>query len=153
MATTVGPSTAARRALAVHRRLMRFGEAESTVAEPWIDRGTTVQTIAAHLAQLWTSPADGGDSRVTEKGMTHARASVLNLIVMVPDQEAATRVVETMIGLGARHPSRAIVLAADPKAAGPTLNASITAHCNPGPAGAEPVCFEVVVLSVHGDAA
>jgi glucose-6-phosphate dehydrogenase assembly protein OpcA len=58
-----------------------------------------------------------------------------------------------MIGLGARHPSRAIVLAADPKADGPTLNASITAHCNPGPEGAEPICFEVVVLSVHGEAA
>jgi glucose-6-phosphate dehydrogenase assembly protein OpcA len=85
--------------------------------------------------------------------MAHARASVLNLIVMVADEEAASRVVETMVGLGVRHPSRAIVLSADPKAAGPTLNASITAHCNPGPEGAEPICFEVVVLSVHGDAA
>jgi glucose-6-phosphate dehydrogenase assembly protein OpcA len=153
MATAVGRSTAARRALAVHRRLMRFGEAESTVAAPWVDRGTTVQAIAAHLAQLWTSPVGGGDSRVTEKGMAHARASVLNLIVTVPDEKAANRVVETMIGLGVRHPSRAIVLAADPKAAGPTLDASITAHCNPGPEGAEPICFEVVVLSVHGEAA
>jgi glucose-6-phosphate dehydrogenase assembly protein OpcA len=132
---------------------MRFGQAESTVDEPWVERGTTVQAIAAHLAELWTSPAKGGDSTVTEKGMTHARASVLNLIVMVPDEEAAARVVETMIGLGVRHPSRAIVLAADPKATGPTLNASITAHCNPGPEGAEPICFEVVVLSIRGEAA
>lgn len=153
MATAVGRSTAAKRALAVHRRLMRFGQAESTVAEPWVERGTSVQAIAAHLARLWTSPARGGDSTVTEKGMAHARASVLNLIVMVPDEEAATRVVETMIGLGVRHPSRAIVLAADPTADGPTLSASITAHCNAAPEGAEPICFEVVVLSVHGEAA
>jgi glucose-6-phosphate dehydrogenase assembly protein OpcA len=153
MATAVSRSAAARKALAVHRRLMSFGEAESTVSEPWVERGTTVQAIAAHLAELWTSPASGGDSTVTEKGMAHARASVLNLIVMVPDEEAAARVVQTMIGLGVRHPSRAIVLAADPDATGPTLNASITAHCNPGPEGAEPICFEVVVLSVHGEAA
>jgi glucose-6-phosphate dehydrogenase assembly protein OpcA len=153
MATAVRRSSAARRALAVHRRLMRFGEAESTVAEPWVDRGTTVQAIAAHLARLWTSPATDGDSRVTEKGMSHARASVLNLIVMVPDEDAAARVVETMIGLGVRHPSRAIVLVADPGGAGPTLSASITAHCNAGPEGAEPICFEVVVLTVHGEAA
>ncbi len=153
MATAVGPSAAAKRALAVHRRLMRFGQADSTVSEPWVERGTTVQAIAAHLAELWTSPSSGGESTVTEKGMAHARASVLNLIVMVPDEEAASRVVETMIGLGVRHPSRAIVLAADPKAAGPTLSANITAHCNPGPQGAEPVCFEVVVLRVHGEAA
>ncbi|MEX0625748.1 MAG: glucose-6-phosphate dehydrogenase assembly protein OpcA, partial [Chloroflexota bacterium] len=153
MAATVGRSTAARRALAVHRHLMRFGEAESTVAEPWIERGTTVQAIAAHLAQLWTSPASGDDPRVTEKGMSHARASVLNLIVMVPEEASATRVVETMIGLGVRHPSRAIVLAADPKAGGPALSASITAHCHAGPEGAGPICFEVVVLTVHGQAA
>ena len=153
MATAVSRSPAARRALAVHRRLMRFGQAESIVAEPWVQRGTTVQAIAAQLAQLWIAPAAGEDSRVTEKGMAHARASVLNLIVMVPDEEAATRVVATMVGLGVRHPSRAIVLAADPAAGGAPLSASITAHCNPGPEGAEPICFEVVVLSVHGEAA
>jgi glucose-6-phosphate dehydrogenase assembly protein OpcA len=153
MAATVRRSTAASRALALHRRLMRFGQAESTVAEPWVERGTSVEAIAAHLAQLWTGPAMDGDATVTEKGMPHARASVLNLIVMVPDEEAAARVVETMIGLGVRHPSRAIVLVADPKAAGPTLSASITAHCNAGPEGAEPICFEVVVLTVHGEAA
>ena len=56
MATAVGRSNAAKRALAVHRRLMRFGQAESTVSEPWVERGTTVQAIAAHLAELWTSP-------------------------------------------------------------------------------------------------
>jgi glucose-6-phosphate dehydrogenase assembly protein OpcA len=153
MATAVGRSTAARRALSVHRRLMRFGAAETIVAEPWVERETTVGAIAAHLARLWTSPANGDDSRVTEKGMSHARASVLNLIVMVPDEASASRVVETMIGLGVRHPSRAIILVADPHAGGPTLSASITAHCQDGPAGAEQICFEVVVLTVHGEAA
>lgn len=153
MATAVSRSTAARRALAVHRRLMRFGEAESTVAEPWVERDTTVQAIAAHLAQLWTSQANGEDSRVTEKGMSHVRASVLNLIVMVPDEASAGRVVETMVGLGVRHPSRAIILAADPAGSGPTLSASITAHCHQGPEGAGPICFEVVALTVRGEAA
>ena len=153
MATAVSRSPAARRALSVHRRLQRFGAADSIVAEPWVERGTTVQAIAAHLAQLWISPADGKESRVTEKGMSHARASVLNLIVMVPDEPSATRVVETMIGLGVRHPSRAIILVADPKGGGPSLSASITAHCHNGPEGAGPICFEVVVLTVHGEAA
>jgi glucose-6-phosphate dehydrogenase assembly protein OpcA len=139
--------------MAVHRRLMRFGAAESIVAEPWVERDTTVQAIAAHLAQLWTSPSDAEGSRVTEKGMSHARASVLNLIVMVPDEASASRVVETMIGLGVRHPSRAIILVADPRAGGPTLSASITAHCQDATEGAERICFEVVVLTVHGEAA
>ena len=77
---------AARRALAVHRHLMEFGDADSTVTQPWIERGTTVAAIAAHLARLWTDQPRGDDPTVTEKGLQHARASVLNLIVMVPDE-------------------------------------------------------------------
>ena len=146
-------SAAARRALAVHHRLMSFGEAESIVTQPWVDHATSVRAIAAHLAQLWTSHPDGGDPTVTEKGLQHARASVLNLIVMVPDEIAAARVVQTMIGLGIRHPSRAIVLAANPRAEGPSLSAAITAHCHFASGAAEPVCFEVVVLTVRGEAA
>ncbi len=153
MATAVTRSAAARRALAVHRRLMRFGEADSTVTQPWIERGTSVNAIESHLAQLWTDHPNGGDPTITEKGLQHARASVLNLIVFVHDEPSALRVVETMIGLGVRHPSRAIVLAADARASGAALTAAITAHCHTGQDGGEPVCYEVVVLTVRGEAA
>lgn len=153
MAPAMNRSTAARRALAVHRRLMRFGEADSTVTQPWVERGTSVNAIGAHLAQLWTDHPTGGDPTIAEKGLHHARASVLNLIVFVPDEPSALRVVETMIGLGVRHPSRAIVLAADARAGGDALTATITAHCNIGSDGGEPICYEVVVLTVRGEAA
>jgi len=118
-------SAAAKRALAVHRRLMRFGEADTVVTQPWIERDTTVRAVEAHLARLWTDQPSEGDRTVTEKGLQHARASVLNLIVMVPDEASATRVVESMTGLGVRHPSRAVVLSADPDAPGPSLTAAI----------------------------
>ncbi|MDQ2854284.1 MAG: glucose-6-phosphate dehydrogenase assembly protein OpcA [Chloroflexota bacterium] len=146
-------SAAAKRALAVHRRLMRFGESDSTVAQPWVEHATSVRAIEAHLARLWTDHPRGDDPTVTEKGLQHARASVLNLVVMVPDQIAAAHVVETMTGLGVRHPSRAIVLAADPEADGPALSAGITAHCHTTLEGVEPVCYEIVVLTVRGEAA
>ncbi|MGZ8562120.1 MAG: glucose-6-phosphate dehydrogenase assembly protein OpcA [Candidatus Limnocylindria bacterium] len=146
-------ASAAKRALAVHRRLMHFGDAESTVTQPWIEHDTSVGAIAAHLARLWTDQPNGGDPTVTEKGLQHARASVLNLIVMVPDELEAARVVETMIGLGVRHPSRAIVLVADAKADGPALSAGITAHCHRAADAGEPVCYEVIVLTVRGEAA
>ncbi len=146
-------AAAAKRALAVHHRLMQFGDADSTVTQPWIERDTSVGAIAAHLARLWTDQPRGKDRTVTEKGLQHARASVLNLIVMVPDELEAARVVETMIGLGVRHPSRAIVLAADPRAEGPALSAGITAHCHRSTDANEPICYEVVVLTVRGEAA
>jgi glucose-6-phosphate dehydrogenase assembly protein OpcA len=145
---------AAERELALHRRLMRFGEDDSRVAPLWSASGTSIPAIESHLAQLWTVPATAeADSRVTEKGLSHARASVLNLIVTVPTAELAERVVGTMLGLGFRHPSRAIVLVADPSAEGPTLDAAVSAHCHAKPGQADQVCYEEIVLTVRGDAA
>ena len=146
-------AAAAKRALAVHRRLMQFGNADSIVTAPWIEHDTSVDAIAAHLARLWTDQPRGDDLTVTEKGLQHARASVLNLIVMVPDEIEAARVVETMIGLGVRHPSRAIVLVADPTVEGPSISAGITAHCHRAADATEPICYEVIVLTVRGEAA
>jgi glucose-6-phosphate dehydrogenase assembly protein OpcA len=143
---------AADRELAVHRQLMRFGEAESRIAPVWSEAGTSVRAVEGHLARLWTA-ALNGDQVVTEKGLPHARASVLNLIVTVPDPVAAERVVRTLGGLGFRHPSRAIVLVADPGASGPALDASVSAHCHPANGNGEQVCYEEVVLTVRGEAA
>jgi glucose-6-phosphate dehydrogenase assembly protein OpcA len=145
-----GP-TAAERELAVHRRLMRFGEAESRVAPVWAATDTTVPAVGSHLASLWTLAGDDG-ALVTEKGLPHARASVLNLIVTVPSEASADRVVATMLGLGFRHPSRAIVLVAHPDAAGASLDASVSAHCHAFQ-GDEQVCYEEVVLTVRGESA
>jgi glucose-6-phosphate dehydrogenase assembly protein OpcA len=147
--------SAAERELAVHRRLMQFGAAESLATPMWEQRGTSVAAIEAQLAHLWAATAGGAsgvDALVTEKGVAHARASVLNLIVTVPEAEAADRVVHTLMGLGIRHPSRAIVLVADPHARGRSLDARISTHCNDNMIG-EQVCYEEVVLTVRGEAA
>ena len=87
----------------VHRRLMRFGDAESLAEPMWEQRDTTVRAVAGHLASLWdTSPKvdDEGIATITQKGLPHARASVLNLIVNVVDDAAADRVVHTLMDLG-----------------------------------------------------
>lgn len=147
-----GYDTAAERELAVHRRLMRFGDHESRVAPVWSEKGTSVLAVESHLASLWTLAGDDG-ARVTEKGLPHARASVLNLIVTVPDEPLAERVVSTLLGLGYRHPSRAIVLVANPDHDGPWLDASVSAHCHAIHDADEQVCYEEVVLTIRGEAA
>lgn len=150
------PDRDARHEQAVHRRLMRFGEAESLATPMWEVRGTTVGAIETQLARLWNTPAadDGSDGLLmVEKGMPHARTSVLNLIVTVVDADAADRVVRTLTNLGIRHPSRAIVLVANPDAAGESLDARISTHCNTGGGAAERICYEEVVLTVRGEAA
>ena len=141
---------------AVHRRLMRFGEAESLANPMWEQRDTSVRAIAAHLASLWDVPVgldDGGDPLVTEKGLPHARASVLNLIVTVLDEAAADRVVHALVGLGVRHPSRAIVLVPQPNEPGAQIDARISTHCNDATGGGDRVCYEEVVLTVRGECA
>jgi len=140
--------------LALLRRLARLGEAETTVAPPWMERDTSIRTVESHLAGLWTAATTAdGDPLVTEKGLPHARASVLNLIATVPDAPSAERVMATMLGLGMRHPSRAIVLVCDPHAKGAGLDASVTAHCHPAAGSGDKVCYEEVVLTVRGEPA
>src|SRR5438105_5054494 len=149
--------SAAQRELAVHRRLMEFGEAETLATPVWEAKGTEVAAIETQLARLWGLPdvSNGdGDARVTEKGLPHARASVLNLIVTVVDAEAAERVVQTMMSLGVRHPSRAIVLVADHESRGDALDARISTHCHVAPSMEdERICYEEVILTVRGEAA
>ncbi|TME35527.1 MAG: hypothetical protein E6I62_00310 [Chloroflexi bacterium] len=153
--------SAAQRELAVHRRLMEFGDAESLATPVWEAKGTNVETIEAQLGRLWgaseaatTTPATDGEARVTEKGLPHARASVLNLIVTVVGADAAERVVQTLMSLGVRHPSRAIVLVADHESRGDALDARISTHCHVAPAMEdERICYEEVILTIRGEAA
>ncbi|HEX2194292.1 MAG TPA: glucose-6-phosphate dehydrogenase assembly protein OpcA [Candidatus Limnocylindria bacterium] len=148
-----GGPTPAEREIAVHRHLMRFGEAESRVAPVWSATNTSVPAVESHLAEMW-SVGLGDAGTVTEKGLPHARASVLNLIVTVPDVAAAERVVQTLGGLGFRHPSRALVLVTDPTGSGPALDCAVSAHCHPSDGnGQGQVCYEEVVLTVRGEAA
>jgi glucose-6-phosphate dehydrogenase assembly protein OpcA len=157
MAAPVTRSQPARHEQAVHRQLMRFGEAESLASPLWEERDTTVRAIASHLASLWdvVEHDEAGGPLVHEKGLPHARASVLNLIVTVVDAAAADRAVKTLLGLGVRHPSRAIVVVPDEGHPGHgPLDASIGTHCNEGGnGGSDRVCYEEIVLTVRGEAA
>jgi glucose-6-phosphate dehydrogenase assembly protein OpcA len=140
----------------LHRRLMRFGEHESLATPMWEARDTSVHDIAAHLATLWTppSPVDAADAPVvTEKGLPHARASVLNLLVTVVDDAAADRIVHTLLDLGIRHPSRAIVLVPEPDPESSRIDARISTHCHQGAGDRDRVCYEEIILTVRGEAA
>ncbi len=135
---------------------MRFGEAESLATPLWEERDTSVHAVAQHLASLWdasVAPALESEPVVSEKGMPHARASVLNLIVTVLDAPAADRVVQTLMGLGVRHPSRAIILVPQPGSEARPIDARISTHCLDVATGGDRVCYEEVVLTVRGDAA
>jgi glucose-6-phosphate dehydrogenase assembly protein OpcA len=130
-------------------------------------RGTSVRAVEAELGRLWhqattdtgSGPTAGNGTAadglvITEKGAPQARTSVMNLIVTVPDRATSDRVLELLLGLGQRHPSRAIVLQADPKADGDPIDARIGTHCRDSEDGsAGRTCFEQLALTVRGEAA
>ena len=130
---------------------------EPEVSPYWELRGTSVRAVEAELARLWTAATtetgQGDGLVVTEKGMPHARTSVLNLIVTAADPAASERILEILLSLGARHPSRAIVLQADPTAEGDTLDARIRTHCRDGENDGGRICFEQLALTIRGEAA
>jgi glucose-6-phosphate dehydrogenase assembly protein OpcA len=131
-------------------------------------RGTTVRAIESELNRLWhevttevdrdTGSGDGNGSAakpvvITEKGGPTARTSVMNLIVTVPDEPTGDRILAMLLGLGPRHPSRAIVLHADPGAEGNQIDARIGTHCHHEGNGGGQVCYEQLALTVRGEAA
>lgn len=127
------------------------------VGTPYLEmRGTTVRAVEAELGRLWqqaTSERAEDGPIITEKGAPTARTSVMNLIVTVPDEAIGDRILETLLGLGPRHPSRAIVLLADPDAAGEPIDARIGTHCRDADDGPGRICFEQLALTVRGEAA
>jgi glucose-6-phosphate dehydrogenase assembly protein OpcA len=148
--------TGAEREQLLHRHLMRFGEADTLATPMWVSRNTSVREVAAHLAELWDVPVardEAGSPFVTEKGLPHARATVLNLIVTVTDEAAADRAVRTMMGLGVRHPSRALILVPQRQLPGHPLDARISTHCHDTSDRAERICYEEVVLTLRGECA
>ncbi len=71
----------------------------------------------------------------------------------VPDRSDSDRILGTLLSLDTRHPSRAIVLEADPDSDGDPIDARIATHCRDGENGTARICFEQLALTVRGEAA
>lgn len=100
----------------------------------------SVREIEHELARL----------RMDEDGTLGARASVLNLIV-VTDEESAPGIAHVISELSGRHPSRAILIIADPDEEEANLDVGLSAFCGVqrGTTGGQ-VCAEQITLHVEG---
>ncbi len=116
----------------------------------WSGRSVDVAAIDAALEQLRRKAADAAPAEGAALG---TRTSVLNLVAYALDPVAARRTEETIAGLPQYHPSRAIVVLAQPSDREPTIDARLLAHCHVAPGLEGQVCFEEVALTVSGRAA
>ena len=110
----------------------------------WEAEGVTVGQIEGALSEL---------RRHEERAAV--RTSVLTLVVVVHDPEAAATALDVVRQLGARHPARTLVLrlddaGAEQAGAGRGFDASVGVHVIDHDGRA--VCFEDVTLAVRGRA-
>jgi glucose-6-phosphate dehydrogenase assembly protein OpcA len=110
-------------------------------------RAVDVGTIEHELTQLWKAAAED-----TLGGQPVVRACVLNLVAYAPSQAVAHHIDEVVSQVSGRHPSRSIVMLAEPGAGSSELQASISAHCRIAPEGGKQVCSEQITLRASGRA-
>jgi glucose-6-phosphate dehydrogenase assembly protein OpcA len=116
----------------------------------WSGQAVDVQAIDAALEHLREKAADAAPAEGAALG---ARTSVLTLVAYALDAAAAQRAGETIAALPEYHPSRSIVVLAQPSDDDPAIDARLSAHCHIAPGLEGQVCFEVVELRVMGRAA
>jgi len=123
---------------------------DSSPSLHWSGQAVDVQAIDAALERLRGKAADAAPAEGTALG---ARTSVLTLVAYALDSDAARRAGETIAALPEYHPSRSIVVLAQPSDDEPAIDARLSAHCHIAPGLEGQVCFEDVELTVGGRAA
>jgi len=110
-------------------------------------RRVDVPAVESELTQLWKAAAED-----TLEGQPVVRACVLNLVGYAQGDDVAQHINEVISQVSARHPSRSIIIVADPRAKSAGLRASISAHCQIPLAGGRQVCSEQITLHASGAA-
>jgi len=123
---------------------------ESPPTLHWSGQAVDVQAIDAALEHLRQKAASTAPAEGAALG---ARTSVLTLVAYSLDAAATQRAGETIAALPEYHPSRSIVVLAQPSDDDPSIDARLSAHCHIAPGLEGQVCFEVVELTVMGRAA
>ncbi|MBA2364792.1 MAG: glucose-6-phosphate dehydrogenase assembly protein OpcA [Chloroflexia bacterium] len=114
----------------------------------WEGKSVDLEDIERELNRLWeqtTATAQGKSPRV--------RSSVLNLVVYTSSDADAEKLFETVGRLSGRHPSRAIILSAEPHHEQPSLDTAINSYCFEDPGSGAQVCCEQVLIGANGEPA
>jgi glucose-6-phosphate dehydrogenase assembly protein OpcA len=102
--------------------------------------------IEAILTQL---SREAANQAATTGGMT-ARTSVMTLVAYARGKQQGERVRKAIEGLKGQHPSRGIILAADPDAETGSLSASVSLQCYTPSSATSQTCVEQIVINAQG---
>src|SRR5262249_34832096 len=102
-----------------------------------------VAAIEKELTALWKQASEDESSGVV-------RASILNLIVFIPDRAEAATVDDIIVDLTASHPCRVVSLVADHSGES-ELTAQVTSRCTLPTPTSKQVCCEQVTITASED--
>ncbi len=112
----------------------------------WGARAQSIAALERELARLRRAAV----AHAKERGLSVARAAVLNLVVYAQREVHARRAARSIADLALRHPSRAIVILGDRAREG--IDARIELHCHVRKDdGQDQICYEQVFARVRGD--
>ncbi|MFL6274072.1 MAG: glucose-6-phosphate dehydrogenase assembly protein OpcA, partial [Blastocatellia bacterium] len=103
-----------------------------------------VGAIEKELTSLWKQASEDETGGVV-------RASILNLIVFVPDPAEIAAVDDIVIDVTASHPCRVIALVADRASEESKLTAEVTSRCTLPTPTSKQVCCEQVTITASQD--
>jgi glucose-6-phosphate dehydrogenase assembly protein OpcA len=111
-------------------------------------RAVNLSTVERELMGLWKSVAQ---ERADDEVQVPTRASILNLVVCSPTEDALRAAAETIPQLTIDHPCRAILIASELGSKASSLEAWASVHCRLLRPARKQVCCEEIHISAGGE--
>lgn len=116
----------------------------------WAGQAVDLASIERELGRAWREAATSG---AVGQAPLATRTNVLNLIVHASSDEEVAHVADLIEQLGVHHPSRTLILLAQPDATGDALDAWVKTHVHDLPGTNRRLAFEQVTIAARGAAA
>ncbi len=124
--------------------------ANSVEAPQWMGQPVPIESVERELGRLRREGARRGAGG---EPVLATRTNVLNLIVLASTRQEVETVAGLIERLGMHHPSRTLILLAEPDAGGESAEAWIRTHVLDLPGTGRRLAFEQVTIAAHGRAA
>ena len=124
-------------------------ETQASTSQVTLAKGVDAARLERELNAMWAEMS-GPEGAGAAPGVV--RACVLNLVVYAEGPEGRAEVDGLLGEVVERHPCRAIVLAAEPGASEPRLEAFVSTRCQLSARGSKRICGEQITVEAAGAA-
>jgi glucose-6-phosphate dehydrogenase assembly protein OpcA len=125
---------------------------ELTELARWTEDPTTVDALWTAIGEVWREAGRRMASSSAASGGV-LRTRVVNFVAYSNSNGVCERASSVLTHLAGTHPSRALLLLAEPQNPAPSIGASLQAFCHTDAGTAHRLCFDHIFLTIRGQAA